>query len=108
MLRTIGKYDDKYSSGKFGWHQLRWDETAPSFGHVGKTYTLHPDGKDGDRRVVSPREVMALLGFPDAFRFPSTVPRTSKYRMVADAVSPIFGRALATAITRSMSARASD
>lgn len=98
-VRTIARYADKYESGKFGWYRLTWDDPAPSFGHVAKTYTLHPDGADGQGpRVLSVREVMAILGFDDSYVFPDSVPRTAKYRMGADAVSPAFGRALARAI----------
>jgi site-specific DNA-cytosine methylase len=41
---------------------------------------------------------MSILGFPDSYKFPETVPRTAKYRMVADAVSPCYSSALAIAI----------
>jgi site-specific DNA-cytosine methylase len=98
-FRTIAKYESKYDSNQYGWYRLKWDEAAPSFGNVSKTYTLHPgDGNGSQPRVVSPREVMAILGFPDTYAFPVTVPRSAKYRMVADAVSPTFGRALADSI----------
>lgn len=95
-LRTIDRYSDKYQSGKFGWYVLDPDRPAPSFGHVQKTYTLHPDSGNGlGPRVISVREAMAILGFGMRFRFPKGVPMTAKYRMVADAVSPVFSRTLA-------------
>lgn len=93
-FRTIARYADKYASGKYGWSRLSWDEPAPSFGNVSKTYVLHPS----EDRVVSVREAIGILGFPDAFVFPDKVSRTSKYRMAADAVSPQFSEALARAI----------
>lgn len=103
ILRTIQRYAEKYESGQFGWYQLSWDRPAPSFGNVMKTYTLHPGGGTGEVRVVSPREVLALLGFTLRYAFPESVPRTAKYRMAADAVSPVFGRALAESIKEAIS-----
>lgn len=97
--RTIAKYEHKYVTHQYGWYRLVWDEPAPSFGNVAKTYTLHPEDRNGSGpRVVSPREVMALLGFGADFHFPLDMPRGAKYRMVADAVSPRFSRALAASI----------
>lgn len=98
-LNTIDKYWDKYESGKFGWYRLDPAQPAPSFGHIQKTYILHPDSHNGlGPRVISVREAMAILGFPATFRFPKGVPMTAKYRMVADAVSPVFSRALARSL----------
>lgn len=102
-LRTIAKYADKYASGQFGWYRLAMDRQAPSFGNIMKTYTLHPNGENGDARVLSPREAMAILGFEDAFVFPEGVPISAKYRMIADAVSPAFSLALATAVRETLS-----
>lgn len=93
-FKTIDRYRDKYATGQFGWYRLEWDKAAPSFGNVGKTYILHPD----HQRVISVREAMAVLGFPPGYRFPPEVPRTSKYRMAADAVSPDFSNALGLAV----------
>ena len=101
QLKSIANYADKYATGQFGWYQLSWDEPAPSFGHVAKTYTLHP-GTGGDVRVLSVREVIALLGFDDSYVFPASVARTTKYRMAADAVSPRFSGALARAIKEAL------
>jgi DNA (cytosine-5)-methyltransferase 1 len=92
--RTIWRYADRYATGRFGWYRLEWDRPAPSFGHVGKTYTLHPSGG----RVISVREAMRIMGFPDSYVFPRGTPLGDRYQMVADAVSPAFSRALAGAI----------
>jgi DNA (cytosine-5)-methyltransferase 1 len=98
-LRTIHKYSGKYQSEKYGWYRLDAAKPAPSFGHVQKTYILHPRSYDGvGPRVISVREAMAIVGFEEGFRFPEGVPMTAKYRMVADAVSPVFSRALAQAV----------
>ena len=94
MVRTIGRYADRYAAGRFGWYRLEWDRPAPSFSSVGKTFILHPSGE----RVISVREVMRIMGFPDAYVFPRGTPLHDRYQMVADAVSPAFSRALAMAI----------
>lgn len=99
-FQTIQRYAAKYASGQYGWYRLRWDEPAPSFGNVAKTYILHPDHD----RVLSVREAIAILGFSRDYRFPDRVSRTAKYRMAADAVSPTFSNALARAIRRHLEA----
>lgn len=101
-LTTIQKYSDYYESGQFGWRILNWDETAPSFGSVAKTYILHPDSTPnaGDARVLSVREVLSIMGFGQEFRFPPGVGLTRRYRMAANAVSPRVSRLCARAIHR--------
>jgi len=100
--RTAWRYADKYAAGRFGWYRLDWDRPAPSFGNVGKTYTLHPSGA----RAVSVREVMRIMGFPDSYAFPPGTPLHDRYQMVADAVSPAFSRALARAVLDALGDRA--
>jgi len=100
-FRTIEKYKDKYRSGKFGWYRLDANSPAPSFGNIMKTYILHPyagNGKNIPLRVLSIREAMAIMGFPDNFRFPEGMGLTPRYQMVADAVSPVFSRVCARAL----------
>lgn len=97
-FQTIEKYAHKYATGKYGWYRLDEDKPAPSFGNVMKTYTLRRGRGGSPDRAVSPREAIAVLGFPDTYRFPASVPRTAKYRMAADAVSPVFGEVVATVI----------
>jgi DNA (cytosine-5)-methyltransferase 1 len=96
-VKTIGKYLERYESGRFGWKRLAWDEPAPSFGSVSKTYILHPDSAPGDdtARVLSVREVLCLMGFPPSFRFPAGTGLSVRYRMAANAVSPLVSRACA-------------
>jgi DNA (cytosine-5)-methyltransferase 1 len=95
---TIKNYSDKYDSGKFGWYRLKWDESAPSFGNISKTYTLHPGWTDGHQRVISVREAMAIMGFDDDYQFPENIGISFKYQMVADAVSPVFSKKCARAL----------
>ncbi|MGP6240078.1 DNA cytosine methyltransferase [Cuniculiplasma sp. SKW4] len=101
-LKTIEKYRDKYRSGRFGWWTLDWDEPAPSFGNVMKTYILHPDhGVDsGDPRTVSVLEVSRIMGFNHGFTFPSGLGMGLRYQMLVDSVSPVFSEALADAISK--------
>ncbi len=99
-LQTIHKYRERYTSGQYGWRKLEYDQPAPSFGSVAKTYILHPEaGIDGfPERVLSVREVMAIMGFSDAVRFPDGVSRTKRYQMVANSVSPQVSRAIAATV----------
>lgn len=97
-LKTIEKYSEYYKSGKYGWYKLRYEEPAPSFGNVMKTYILHPKaGIDNfPVRVLSVREILAIMGFPDSYSFPSDMPVNMKYQMVADSVSPKVARKMAS------------
>ena len=102
-LRTIEKYADKYKTHRFGWYRLDPNEPAPSFGNIQKTYILHPYAGNGHNvplRVLSVREAMAIMGFPDSFRFPSGMGMKIRYQMVADAVSPVFSYAAARAVRK--------
>lgn len=92
-FQTIDKYQDKYRTGKFGWYKLDPDRPAPSFGNISKTYILHPFSGNGagiPHRVLSIREAMTIMGFPVTFRFPPGMGMSTRYQMVADAVSPVF------------------
>jgi DNA (cytosine-5)-methyltransferase 1 len=102
LLKTIDRYGERYRSGQFGWTQLSYDEPAPSFGSVAKTYILHPEsGRNGfDKRVLSVREVLLIMGFGRDFRFPEGTSRTVRYQMAADAVSPPFSAACARVAKR--------
>jgi DNA (cytosine-5)-methyltransferase 1 len=102
-VTTIGKYRERYETGRFGWRRLAWDETAPSFGTVSKTYILHPDSDagSGSARVLSVREVLCLMGFSREFRFPDGLGISIRYRMAANAVSPLVSAACA-GVLRSM------
>jgi DNA (cytosine-5)-methyltransferase 1 len=98
-LKTIDKYRDLYETGKYGWYKLRWDEPAPSFGNVMKTYILHPMSFDGgDTRVISVREALLVMGFKENFAFANGAGLGAKYQMVADSVSPVFSEALASTV----------
>lgn len=101
-LNTIGKYKERYRTGQFGWYRLNWDDPAPSFGNVMKTYTLHPSSWRGnpprDPRVISIREALSLMGFPEDYSFPPGMGMGLRYQMVVDSVSPVFSKAAAEVI----------
>lgn len=99
-LRSIQNYRERYRSGQYGWTKLDYDLPAPSFGSVAKTYVLHPDaGINGyPERVISVREVMAIMGFGLEVRFPAGTPRAKRYQMVANTVSPEVSEAVAITV----------
>ena len=91
-IQTIGNYAERYRTGQYGWKRLEWDTQAPSFGSVSKTYVLHPDSDPAQPgpRVLSVREVLSIMGFDRDFHFPEGTGLTLRYRMAANAVSPII------------------
>lgn len=96
-FRTIDKYRKHYETGKYGWYKLEWDEPAPSFGNVTKTYILHPSSWNNGTapRVISVKEALLLMGFDEDYVFPEGMGMGIRYQMVADAVSPVFSYAAA-------------
>lgn len=109
-VQTIEKYRERYRKRQFGWRQLGWGEPAPSFGSVAKTYILHPSaGEDGfPLRVLSVREVLSIMGFDRSFCFPVGTSMTKKYRMAANAVSPIVSQACARTIREMLTGETTD
>ena len=101
-LRTIHKYAEKYSTGKYGWRILEWDNPAPSFGNVMKTYILPPesDPLDPNVRVLSVLEVSRIMGFNHGFHFPSGLGVGQRYQMLVDSVSPVFSETLASHVMK--------
>ena len=98
-LKTIDKYLDKYRTHKFGWYVLKWDEPAPSFGNVMKTYILHPDAFDGGvKRVISVKEASLIMGFDKSFQFPDDRYMGKRYQIIVDSVSPVFSKLAACII----------
>ena len=102
-LNTIDKYRKYYEKGKYGWYILKWNEPAPSFGNVMKTYILHPFGFNGKKtRVISIKEALLIMGFSESFRFPQGLGLGSRYQMIVDSVSPVFSFAAANVIRNIM------
>lgn len=96
-LKSIQNYAERYKTGQFGWRQLGWDQPAPSFGSVSKTYILHPSSGEGDNpvRVLSVQEVLSIMGFDRTFHFPPGTALSLRYRMAANTVSPLVSEACA-------------
>lgn len=101
-LHTVLKYREKYESGRFGWRILKWEEAAPSFGNVMKTYILHPDSNldIGIYRTVSVLEVSRIMGFNHGFVFPDGLGMSQRYQMLVDSVSPVFSIVLAHVVKK--------
>ncbi|MCL5730745.1 MAG: DNA cytosine methyltransferase [Candidatus Thermoplasmatota archaeon] len=101
-LNTVGRYREKYYYGRFGWRILEWDEPAPSFGNVMKTYILHPDSDldSGEYRPVSVLEVSRIMGFNHGFSFPEGLGMSIRYQMLVDSVSPVFSSVLSQAVLK--------
>ena len=92
-----------YDPGKFPnrWWKLRENGPARTLmAHIGKdTYShIHYDSAQG--RVISVREAARLQSFPDGFTFAGTM--NPAYRQVGNAVPPVMGRAMASAIMTSL------
>jgi len=106
-LTTIEKYQKYYDSGKFGWFRLDYGDCSPSFGNIMKTYILHPlAGKNGyPLRVISVREALEIMGFPNSFRFPPGMNMGMKYQMVVNSVSPVVARKMAQVIKYMLQSR---
>ena len=102
QLTTIGDYAERYETGQYGWRRLEWDEPAPSFGNISKTYILHPDSapSDPEARVLSVRELAMIMGFGESFTFPDRMPLALRYQMLADTISPVFSQECADVIYR--------
>lgn len=100
VFKTIEKYKKYYETGKYGWYKLNYDEPAPSFGNITKTYILHPEaGNNGTPlRVLSVREALSIMGFGKKFRFPEDMGVKLRYQMAADVVSPVFSKVCAKII----------
>lgn len=98
-LKTINNYLENYKSNKFGWYVLKWDEPAPSFGNIMKTYILHPDAFNGrPTRVISVREALLIMGFDENVHFPDGLGLGVRYQMIVDSVSPVFSLAAARVV----------
>lgn len=101
-LKTVKRYKEKYDSGRFGWRILKWNEPAPSFGNVMKTYILHPDSiLESDKyRPVSVLEVSRIMGFNHCFSFPEGLGMGIRYQMLVDSVSPSFSSVLSQLVLK--------
>ncbi len=85
--------------GRFGSHpdvygRMSWDKPAPTIkrecSHVGNGRYVHPQ----EDRLCSVRELAALQGFPNDFRF-NGASVSNMYRHIGDAVPPLISYQLA-------------
>ncbi len=105
VLKTVERYAEYYRTGQFGWAILKWNEPAPSFGNVMKTYILHPSSNLSQHRYrpVSVLEVARIMGFNHGFEFPEEMGMTERYQMLVDSVSPVFSTKLAEVVKEQIS-----
>lgn len=79
------------------YYVLRWDEQSnliPAHLFKDGLRHIHPDGKQA--RSITAREAARLQGFPDDYEFIGT--QADEYKMIGNAVPPIFSEKLAQAI----------
>lgn len=79
------------------YHVLRWDEqsnTIPAHLYKDGLRHIHPDSQQA--RSITVREAARLQSFPDDFMFNSSM--THNYKMIGNAVPPLFAKALGRAI----------
>ena len=79
------------------YYVLRWDEQSnliPAHLYKDGLRHIHPDSKQA--RTLTVREAARLQGFPDDYYFIGS--QEDKYKMIGNAVPPIFSERLALAI----------
>lgn len=79
------------------YYVLRWDEQSnliPAHLFKDGLRHIHPDGKQA--RSITVREAARLQGFPDDYEFIGT--QADEYKMIGNAVPPIFSEKLAQAV----------
>lgn len=79
------------------YHVLRWDDQSnliPAHLFKDGLRHIHPDGKQA--RSITVRESARLQGFPDDYEFIGT--QADEYKMIGNAVPPLFSEKLAKAI----------
>ena len=75
---------------------LEWDKPLKGFGNPEKAWVWLPDGS----RIISVRELMACMGFPESFILNPLTPLREMYEMIADSVSPYFSLKLAKVVKK--------
>ncbi|MCD2178227.1 DNA cytosine methyltransferase [Rhizobium sp. C1] len=93
-LKHLGEFIDLRNTFNGKYRRLSWENPSPTvdtrFGQP--RYFLHPD----KHRGFSAREAARIQTFPDKFSFVGS--ETAVFRMIGNAVPPMFGRAIASAI----------
>ncbi|MBQ9081952.1 MAG: DNA cytosine methyltransferase [Clostridia bacterium] len=81
------------------YHVIRWDEPSNLIpAHLFKDGLRHIHPDPAQARSITVREAARLQGFPDNYEFIGT--QADAYKMIGNAVPPIFSKILATAIYR--------
>ncbi|MGM9561484.1 MAG: DNA cytosine methyltransferase [Phascolarctobacterium sp.] len=81
------------------YHVIRWDEPSnliPAHLYKDGLRHIHPDPEQA--RSITVREAARLQGFPDSYEFVGT--QADAYKMIGNAVPPVFSKILATAVYR--------
>lgn len=93
-LKQLDQYIDLRNTFNGKYRRLTWDHPSPTvdtrFGQP--RYFLHPD----KHRGFSAREAARIQTFPDTFSFVGS--ETAVFRMIGNAVPPLFGKAIASSI----------
>ncbi|MCQ2549747.1 MAG: DNA cytosine methyltransferase [Lachnospiraceae bacterium] len=79
------------------YHVIRWDEPSnliPAHLYKDGLRHIHPDSTQ--QRTLTVREAARLQGFPDDYEFVGT--QADAYKMIGNAVPPIFSKKLAEAV----------
>ena len=86
-----------HTSNVHKYHVIRWDEPSnliPAHLYKDGLRHIHPDSKQ--ERSITVREAARLQGFPDDYVFLGT--QADQYKMIGNAVPPIFSKVLAKAL----------
>lgn len=86
-----------HESNVHKYHVIRWDEPSnliPAHLYKDGLRHIHPDAKQA--RSITVREAARLQGFPDDYEFMGT--NADAYKMIGNAVPPIFSKVLADAV----------
>nr|WP_300064005.1 DNA cytosine methyltransferase [uncultured Roseobacter sp.] len=96
-LRELDGYIDLRNTFNGKFRRLKWDDVSPTvdtrFGQP--RYFLHPE----EDRGLTVREAARIQSFGDDFLFDGA--KTSKYRMIGNAVPPKFAKLVATTLNDS-------
>ena len=86
-----------HTSNVHKYHVIEWDEQSnliPAHLYKDGLRHIHPDSKQA--RSITVREAARLQGFPDDYIFEGTM--ADEYKMIGNAVPPIFSKVLAEAL----------
>ncbi len=98
-----------YDPGKFPnkWRKMEPDRPARTLmAHLGKDSYSHIHYDSAQARTISVREAARLQSFPDGFVFCGTM--NPAFRQIGNAVPPLMGQAVATAMIRALGVAVTD